>query len=263
VIPHDPEARAAARLAEDAQAWLPTDDPDARRHILALLEQVLSTGVDPLAALRAALTHWFGPAARIALPPPRQSANRHDPPTPLEGIAIETLPLLRKPTLWPQRPKRRPDELFSSWLRRAAIAAGVSPHRFARDALGTRYTDTDRDIPEATLRRLALVSGQRFEHLANGTLAAMPHRPQTSRDGLVQDTVLHDGRLLLSTAPPGTRAGRPRAVLQYCPTCLAEDTLPCFRRGWRFAFEVVCIPHQCRLYDACWVVPVNVVEIAV
>jgi hypothetical protein len=65
----------------------------------------------------------------------------------------------------------------------------------------------------------------------------------------VQQALLRHGCPLLARQG---RSGRPRAMLQYCPRCLAEGPEPYFRRGWRFAIEVVCVRHRCRLHDACW-----------
>jgi TniQ len=159
---------------------------------------------------------------------------------------------MRRPTMWPQRPKRLPDELFSSWLWRAAVAAGAPPRRFALDALEASYADIDRDIGEATVHRLALSTGQSFSGLANATLSAVRSSAQTSRSGVVQDTALQDDRLLLVSTRRGRPRGRPPGLLQYCPQCLAEDARPYFRRGWRFTYEVACTRHRRRLHDACW-----------
>ncbi|WP_369124446.1 TniQ family protein, partial [Undibacterium sp. CCC2.1] len=39
--------------------------------------------------------------------------------------------------------------------------------------------------------------------------------------------------------------------LQFCPTCLAEDSVPYFRRRWRVAFYTVCNEHKTMLLDRC------------
>jgi hypothetical protein len=153
--------------------------------------------------------------------------------------------------MWPQRPKRLTDEIFSSWLWRTAVAAGVPPYRFARDVLGTNGDDIDHDVAPVTLRRLAQLSGQTFEHLAGGTLSVTVIVTQETPAGLTEDALLRDGRFLL-TGEKSDRLGRPRPVLQYCPRCLETDARPHFRRGWRFAHAVVCVDHGCRLHDRCW-----------
>ena len=247
----EPTGQLAMRLARDAAAWLPTEDPQARRAIVGWLAMIAGTGVDPIAALREAMPRWFGTAARNLLPgsvPAGVVAEGEIPPTP-DTVALERLPPLRRPTLWPQRPKRFPDELFSGWLWRAAVAAGAPPARFARDAIGVCHGDPDIDVPELVLHRLALASGQSTAHLAAGTLGISDDRVPVSRGESVQEALLRYGRPLLARQG---RSGRPRAVLQYCPRCLAEGPEPYFRRGWRFAIEVVCVRHRCRLHDACW-----------
>ena len=240
----DAASRPDARLIEDAKNWLPTDDAEAHRSIVGLLAMIAQAGVDPIAALRDAMHRWFGSAARDLLRP-RAVTEPATPPAP-GFVALEPLPPLRRPTLWPQRPKRFVDELFSSWLWRASIAAGVPPKRFAAEMLGVRYADPDTEVPEGTLRRLALLSGQSVSTLAAGTLIGAP--PLTRSDVVSEALLQHGGFLLRAKA----RTRRPRAQLQYCPCCLATDPQPYFRRSWRFAVAAVCARHRCRLHDACW-----------
>jgi hypothetical protein len=75
------------------------------------------------------------------------------------GVTVEPLSPLQRPCLWPQRPKRRDGELFSSWLWPTAVAAGLPPRQFVRDEVGENDDDIDRDIAPATLQRLAGLSG--------------------------------------------------------------------------------------------------------
>ena len=254
-----------SRLAQDAQAWLPTGDPAARACILALLEQVAETGVEPIAALRDVMSRSFGRAANVALPEPPHAGRPDNAPVDGE-VGLEPLSLLRRPTLWPQRPRLLPGELFSSWLWRTAVAAGVEPRRFALDVLGARCADVDRDVPDAVLHRLALATGQRVETLASSTLredwirtwngradgwTSLMGAPAASPVMLAEHVALREPRLLLARAGP-KRNGRARPALQYCARCLDGDDPPRFRRGWRFAYEVACLRHRCRLRDACW-----------
>lgn len=246
----EPVAGLAMRRARDAAALLPIEDPEAHRAIVGWLALIARTGVDPTAALREALPRWFGAIAGAWLEgsfPAGAMTAGGIVPTP-DTVALEPLPPMRRPTLWPQRPKRFSDELFSSWLWRAAITAGAPPDRFARDAFATCHDDPDVDVPEPTLYRLALASGQPLARLAAGTLGVARSCIPVSRAETVQEALLRYGRPLLALP---SRSGRPRAVLQYCPRCLAEEE-PYFRRGWRFAIEVVCVEHRCRLHDACW-----------
>ena len=233
-----------ARVIADARIWLPTDDAAAHRAIAALLGMAARTGIDPIAALREALPRWFASAARNLLA--AHTATDLILPSAPDLVPLEPLPPLRRPTLWPQRPKRFSDELFSSWLWRASVAAGAPPDRFAAEALGVRYADPDAEVPAATLRRLALLSGHPVSALAGGMLTSA--HPVTRAD-VVLEALLQHGGFLLRAEP---RVGRPRAQLQYCPRCLAADPRPYFRRSWRFAVAAVCVRHRCRLHDACW-----------
>lgn len=245
MTPTDPSGTDEKRLASAAEAWLPTSDPDSRALILALMRQAAAVGADPIAELRDGMTRWFGSRAGAMLASPQSG-----PVDAAAGmIALEPLAPLRPPTLWPQRPKRLPDELFSSWLWRAATAAGAPARLFALDAISALGTDIDRDAAPATLRRLAQVSGQSFDHLAGGMLSAI-RTPDTTA-GFAEDVLLQDGRYLLGRRSRD-RLGRPPPVLQYCPHCLQTDPRPHFRRSWRFAHAVVCPQHGCRLHDRCW-----------
>ena len=234
-------------LAITAEAWLPTSDPAARRRILALLEQIAAIGADPIVQLRDGVDRWFGKRAPAALP--SRTVLVRDRAGAV--LPLEPLYTLRRPTLWPQRPKRRPDELFSSWLWRAAVAASVPPRVFAKQVLDSDAGDVDRDIGKANLRRLAEVTGQTTGHLAGGLLRKAPGATYDAQSGLIENVVLSDERFLL-----GRRGqdlwGRPNAVLQYCPACLASDARPYFRRSWRLAHVATCLEHRCRLHDRCW-----------
>jgi hypothetical protein len=237
----------AALLAQQVKAWLPTDDAGVHQSIVGLMTAVARTGIDPFAALREAMSRWFGAAAKDLLPGPIAS----EPAIPAmpEAVVLEPLAPIRRPTLWPQRPKRFADELFSSWLWRAAVAAGAAPSRFAADALGGGCLDADREVGEATLCRLALASGQAVAHLANGALTPSPRPEPLTRQEVIEDALLRHGDPLLIRE---VRTHPPPGVLQYCPRCLAKDPQPYFRRSWRFAIAATCVRHTCRLHDACW-----------
>lgn len=241
-------AETGSRLAEAIDAWLPTKDPGLRAQINELMQRASTTGVDPIAAMQAGLTTWFGgPALAVLL--------RAEAVTPIGGfgqVALEPSRPVRQPTLWPQRPKRLTDELFSSWLCRSAVAAGISPLRFARDVGCLELlADVDQDVSPATLERLALLSGQTPEHLARGTLPDHPTAPPETTTAAAEDLLLRDGRFLLGRRGLDGR-GRAKPTLQYCPSCFQQDDRPYFRRSWRFAHQAVCGIHGCRLHDRCW-----------
>jgi len=157
----------------------------------------------------------------------------------------------RRPTLWPQRPKRVVDELFSGWLWRCATASHVSPALFAADVLVLPHGDVDRDVAPETVRRLARHSGQTFASLAAGTLPLVPAAPQDTIGGMVEDLLMTEDRLLLARRPEGGML-RDYPILAYCPRCLASDSTPYFRRRWRLAPFVVCLTHRTMLLDRCW-----------
>jgi hypothetical protein len=238
---------ACDRLLSDVEAWLPSTDSGSRRRILHLLTQAAATGADPITTLRDGLRQWFGTGALAMLPRFPSPIAAFEAAT----IAFEPLIGLPRPTLWPQRPKRLVDELFSSWLWRCATASHVSPALFAADVLGWPHGDVDRDVAPETVRRLARLSGQTFASLAAGTLPFLPAAPQDTIGGMVEDLLMTEDRLLLARRPDGGMR-RDYPILAYCPCCLASDSKPYFRRRWRLAPFVVCLTHRTMLLDRCW-----------
>jgi hypothetical protein len=233
-------------LIRTINAWLPTSDVRAREMILEYLQCVGATGVDPLLALQRSIQLWFGAKANAVLP----TAWQKEIPPSLELIPIQPLESLRKPTMWPQRPKRISDELFSSWLYRSAVAAAVPPLDFAKQMLGNLH-DVDRDVAPATVGRLAELSGQSYQHLAAGTVSKIEGSAMTKIGNGSGDVLLSDERFLLVCGGRGRTGGR-HLALQYCPRCLKTDEQPYFRRAWRFSFIAVCLEHGCSLHDRCW-----------
>jgi hypothetical protein len=234
-------------LMEAAAAWLPTLDPAVAARILTILQQVATYGGDPIAELREGIARWFGPRVELAMP----VQGSHSPVAPDSRLVFETLATHREPTLWPQRPKRLPDELFSSWLWRSAVAAGAPPRMFASQALGGACEDPDRDVKLTVLRSLAQRSGQTSAHLAAGLLQVSASANYDTPSSLAENVLLLDDTFLL-TRTGRDRLGRPNSVLQYCPLCFQTDARPYFRRAWRLAHMAVCLEHSCRLHDRCW-----------
>ena len=227
-----------------AKAWLPTLDPVAEAVITGLLAEVAATGANPAVELRNALAGWFGAQDHVVLPRPDPTMNSLP-----GGVAVEPLSPMQRPCLWPQRPKRRDGELFSSWLWRTAVAAGVPPRQFVRDEVGENYDDIDRDIAPATLQRLAGLSGQTARHLSAGLL--VPHATALTLAEAAENELLRDGRFLLSGSGHD-RQGRRRPLLQYCPLCLRLQGGAWFARAWRLVPIAVCVAHEIRLHDGCW-----------
>jgi hypothetical protein len=241
----------AQSLAEAAAAWLPTSDPVAAARILAILQQVAANGADPIAELREALGRWFGPRVAVAVPVPTRGTPVAASCGGQSHLVFETLPAHRQPTLWPQRPKRLPDELFSSWLWRSAVAAGTPPRMFASQALGGPCEDPDRDVKLTILHHLAQRSGQARADLAGGLLQVSATANYDTPSSLAENVLLLDDTFLLARAGCD-RLGRANAALQYCPLCFQTDARPYFRRAWRLAHMTVCLEHGCRLHDRCW-----------
>jgi hypothetical protein len=240
----DLDAACRIRLRQDLEALLADAEPTCREQIIALCCIHPRASIEALPRLRAVL----GPYLQRW---PWPSAARGDDAGPASNIdlEIEALPERPRATLWPYRPKREPDELFSSWLWRIARGLGAPPKRFALDAIGSRLADIDRDIGDAAIDRLAFLSGQSREHLLRGTMR--PDVVATPNDlrGSVQRRLLRHGDLVLNR----NRGGRSRAVpiIQYCPVCLSGPGAY-LRRGWRFSLEVACFNDGCFLLDACW-----------
>ena len=224
------------RLQQDLDALLPQDDPGVRQAIFDLLSIGVRDGLDLLPRFRDALRGF--PECRPCSAEPVDGA----------GLEMEALGTPHRATLWPYRPKRRPDELLSSWLWRIARGLGAPPKRFALDAIGACLDDVDREIDDAAIARLAFFSGQSEDHLLRGTMRADAPIRSTDFRERVQRALLRHGDLVLNRS----RRGRSVPVIQYCPVCLGGDDTAYLRRGWRFSVEIVCHRDGCLLLDSCW-----------
>lgn len=139
-----------------------------------------------------------------------------------------------------------PDELFSAWLVRAALAQGCDPMHLT-SSLWPRWRawtiDLDRGLKSDRLAVLATRSGIDASRLE----AAMLH--------LVIAAVAPGVRPEQANWPwllsQGSRNRRRRGGLQFCPLCLSEDPTPYFRRAWRLAWHVGCPRHGRLLADHC------------
>ena len=244
MVDFDLEAACLVRLRQELDTLLAHAEPECRERIMAMVCRRPREGLEIMPQLRAAL----GPQLQCW---PGPFAIRSEHTRPADNTGLEAEPLAAQPvaTLWPYRPKREPNELFSSWLWRVARGIDAPPRRFARDVLGAHLTDIDRTVSDTAIERLAFQSGQTCEHLLRGTL-----RPDVAADpadlrGRVQQRLLRHGDLVLNRLRRGRRGGIP--VLQYCPVCLRRDRA-FLRRGWRFSLEVACFEDGCFLLDACW-----------
>lgn len=141
---------------------------------------------------------------------------------------------------WPLHVTPQPGELLSSWLHRMALANGVPPRYFGRvlGLNGAGWSERlDRTLPEHVLNLLADQTGVPADIISG--LALGP-------DPLVRL------RLRLKIKSRKGPTSTPQITrLQYCPTCLAEDQTPYFRRGWTLATRVSCFRHGRLLRDRC------------
>ncbi len=158
----------------------------------------------------------------------------------LFAIEIQPSRAARASERWPVAVQPEPDELLSSWLHRLALAHGLPPRAFgAALGLGGGAWSGRLDLapPAALLDQLARRTG-----LAAAAIAKLSYRDFGATALL----------LPMRTTVPPRRSGRWRATwLQACPSCLAEDKQPYFRRAWRLATTIFCPRHARRLIDRC------------
>lgn len=147
---------------------------------------------------------------------------------------------------WPIPVPLLPDELFSSWLVRAALSHGCDPMvltRFIWPKWRLWCMDFDRGVHSTRLSKIAAEAGI-SEHLFGLT---------SLRSILTNITLLN---LDNSTWPwllaLGSRNRHHHGGVQYCPLCLACDRVPYYRMDWRFAWHTVCAEHKVVLKDSCY-----------
>ena len=148
-------------------------------------------------------------------------------------------------TLWPVHLKPQEDELLSSWLARLALAHGLTVAEFtARVWPGRILVTRDVDVwnDPATFETVSTKTGTPRARVFAATLA--------SYEGWLFDKA-RQGHL--PWALPRHLNVRPQQHfgLQFCPSCLASDKEPYFRRQWRLAFLVLCPRHLTLLLDRC------------
>lgn len=251
----DLEAARRIRLRQELEVLLANEEPGCREEIIAVCMRYPRDALDAMPRLRAVLGPglrrgpWPSPAPGACDGSGDRAREGGDRTCEGAGAELEIEALVDQPqaTLWPYRPKREPDELFSSWLWRIARGLGAPPKRFAREVIGSHLVDIDRDISDAAIARLAFLSGQPHDHLLRGTM-----RPDVAADpgdkrSRVQQRLLRHGDLVLNRS----RRGRSVPIVQYCPVCLGGNHAY-LRRGWRFSLEVACFKDGCFLLDSCW-----------
>lgn len=139
-----------------------------------------------------------------------------------------------------------PDEVFSSWLARAALVQGCDPLILSGEIWpGWRVwaRDPDRGLPGDRMKALEDVSG------INGSVFELASlRPVAKSVSACDLEVQTIWPWVLSL---GYRNRKRRGGLQYCPECLAEDPGPYYRLQWRLAWHTACKGHGQRLRDCC------------
>lgn len=149
--------------------------------------------------------------------------------------------------LLPEHPHRLPDELFTSWLVRTARANGFKSQSFADLLCGKQSSfwarDQDKLAHLETLQKFGDITGKSFDEVYASTLR--------SYEGvLYEQHNAHGNTKWILPLGIYHRTWR-KGGLQFCPLCLAEDTIPYFRRRWRLAMYTVCDKHGTLMHDRC------------
>lgn len=150
-------------------------------------------------------------------------------------------------SLWPVHYKPLPDELLSCWLVRLAHGHGMKVQTFCNVIFGNRRQIWNRDID-----RLAPV----------WLLDELNMRTSTPMNSVMRTTLRsYEGTLYRKFRTAGPlhwilllqmyHRKRNGFGLQFCPTCLATDTVPYFRTSWRIALNTTCTIHKVMLLDRC------------
>ncbi|MDD5250600.1 MAG: TniQ family protein, partial [Rhodocyclaceae bacterium] len=140
-------------------------------------------------------------------------------------------------SLWPIHPKPFDGEILSSWLSRIGDGLGLSLYQFRKLCLPKTVGESS-DIDQIT-------NPDFFEALSRG---AGITADQARRTGFVSDEGRVYSRLVFNNlewiAPLSIMdKGRRRASLPFCPSCLATDKVPYYRKHWRYGFHPVCPEH--------------------
>ena len=149
--------------------------------------------------------------------------------------------------LWPIRYKPLPDELLSCWLVRLAHGHGLKVQTFCNLMFGNKRQVWNRDIdrlaPSWLIDELVKRTGTSPEIAWGTTLHAY--------EGRLYSKFRLSGALQWILTLKMYHRTRQGFGLQFCPTCLAEDATPYFRKRWRIALNTVCTRHGTMLLDRC------------
>lgn len=136
-------------------------------------------------------------------------------------------------TLWPVRPKPCDGEVLSSWLFRVAQGYGLSFSEFRKARL-TKTPGYAIDIDSAT-------NADFFEVIAGGSgvpVETVRRMGFAADEGLVYSRLAGINPEWIVPVSPNHHDSVP-----FCPTCLATDSVPYYRKYWRYAFAPICLEH--------------------
>lgn len=154
---------------------------------------------------------------------------------------------VRLKSIWAVPTPLLPDEIFSSWLVRAAFDNGMEPMGFT-DAIWKKSRlwtiDIDRHLSNDQISTIAKLSGLDSFQVHNSMLSNVVSR-------FPDQLIANKKQLQPWVLALGSRNRARLGGMQYCPHCLAEDETPYFKLNWRFAWHVACQKHQCALLDRC------------
>jgi len=149
--------------------------------------------------------------------------------------------------LWPVHFKPLPDELLSCWLVRLAHGHGMKVQTFCNQVFGNQLQVWNRDIdrlaPSWLVDEISRRTGTPAEITWNTTLRFY--------EGLLYRKFRMSGSEQWILSLKMYHRKRMGHGLQFCPACLAEDTIPYFRKRWRVAFNTICTRHKNMLFDRC------------
>lgn len=138
---------------------------------------------------------------------------------------------------WPVHPKPLPGEVLSSWLSRTAAGNGLTLYQFRKVSLPkTPGRGADIDLIDTPTF---------FEEAAHRAL--LPVETVFGLGYAADEGVVYASRTKgnLEWISPLTRAGYQarHPSIPFCPSCLAEDSEPYYRKQWRYGFAPVCERH--------------------
>lgn len=150
-------------------------------------------------------------------------------------------------SLWPVHYKPLPGELLSCWLVRLAHGHGMKAQTFCNVIFGNRRQVWNRDIdrlaPTWLLDELSFRTGTPLAAVFGATLRAY--------EGLLYRKFRSAGPLNWILLLQMYHRKRNGYGLQFCPTCLYQDSIPYYRIQWRVALNTVCPLHGTMLLDRC------------